>query len=78
MLYFTGECDGLESGAVRQDVKTGRDWSAWERMALVTDHAWMRDGLWMFVWAVPGEVTAFRAGERQEAMAWGAGRLEKP
>src|SRR5690349_20522415 len=67
VLFFTSEFDGLEPGAVWQDVKTGlRDWSAWERIALVTDHAWMRDGLRMFAWAVPGEVRAFRAGEREQ------------
>jgi hypothetical protein len=79
VLFFTGEFDGLEPGAVWQDVKTGlRDWTAWERIALVTDHAWMRDGLRMFAWAVPGEVRAFRAGEREEAIAWAAATPEQP
>ena len=79
MLYFTGEFESLEPGAVWPAVKTGlRGWDAWERIALVTDDAWMRDGLRMLAWAVPGEVRAFRAGERQEAIVWAVATPEKP
>ena len=73
------EFDGPEQGVVWQDVKTGlRDWSAWKRIALVTDQAWMQGGLRMFGWAVPGEVRAFWAGEREEAIAWAAATPEQP
>jgi SpoIIAA-like len=73
VLIFTGEFEGLEPGALWQDIKMGiRDWSAWERIALVTDHAWMRDGLRMFAWAVPGEVRVFAPTERADAIAWAA------
>ncbi|MFL6177645.1 MAG: STAS/SEC14 domain-containing protein [Ornithinibacter sp.] len=71
LLEFTGDFHGMEGGAVWQDVKMGiSDWKAWERIALVTDHAWMRDGLTMFAWAVPGEVRAFPAGGRTAALDW--------
>ena len=74
LLDFTGEFDGMEGGAVWQDMRMGvREWSAWERIALVTDHAWMREGLRMFAWAVPGEVRVFPVGERENAVAWLAG-----
>ena len=73
VLVFAGEFGGMEAGAVWQDFRTGiRDWTAWERIALVTDHAWMRDGLQMFAWAVPGEVKAFRMAEKDDAVAWAA------
>jgi SpoIIAA-like len=73
VVVFPGDFDGLEVGAVWQDLKMGvRDWSAWERIALVTDHAWMRDGLRMFAWAVPGEVKAFELAQRADAVAWAA------
>jgi hypothetical protein len=69
LLDFSGEFDGLEAGAVWQDLKMGvRDWNAWERIALVTDHAWMRDGLNLFSWAVPGEAKAFRPSDRAAAI----------
>ncbi|MCU7730958.1 STAS/SEC14 domain-containing protein [Actinoplanes sp. KI2] len=77
VLLFAGAFEGMEPGAVWQDLKMGiRDWSAWERIALVTDHAWMRDGLRMFAWAVPGEVKAFGSSERDDAIAWAAATLE--
>ena len=73
VLFFPGEFHGMQPGAMWQDMKTGvRDWSAWERIALVTDHGWMRDGLRMFAWAVPGEVKAFPLNERDAAVAWAA------
>jgi hypothetical protein len=79
VLLFTDEFDGMEPGAAVQDLKMGiRDWSAWERIALVTDHDWMRDGLRIFAWAVPGEVKAFRASEWDEAVAWAAATPDRP
>jgi hypothetical protein len=73
VLVFGDEFEGMEPGAVLQDVRTGiHDWTAWERIALVTDHGWMRDGLRMFAWAVPGEVKAFPMDERDTAVAWAA------
>ena len=76
LLEFGGEFGGMEAGAVWQDLTMGvREWSAWERIALVTDHTWMRDGLTLFSWAVPGEVRAFPSSEREAAVSWlGAGR----
>jgi hypothetical protein len=71
LLDFNGEFDGMEPGALWQDLKMGvRNWNAWERIALVTDHAWMRDGLNIFSWAVPGEARAFRASDRATAIQW--------
>jgi len=43
LLDFSGDFGGMEAGAIWQDLKMGvRDWNAWERIALVTDHDWMR------------------------------------
>ena len=71
LLDFSGQFDGMQAGAVWQDLTMGvRDWNAWERIALVTDHRWMRDGLAVFAWAVPGEVKAFPTSERATALGW--------
>ena len=71
LIDFTGSFDGVEAGAVWQDLRMGvRNLSAWERIALVTDHKWMRDGLTMFAWAMPGEARAFPAHERETALEW--------
>ena len=73
VLVFSGAFDGMEAGAVWQDLRTGvRNWDDWERIALVTDHTWMRDGLRLFSWAVPGDVKAFATTERDEAITWAA------
>ena len=46
LLDFSGEFHGMDAGAVWPDVRMGvRDWNAWERIALVTDHTLMRNGL---------------------------------
>ena len=71
LLDFSGEFDGMEAGAVWQDLRTGvRNWNSWERIALVTDHKWMRDGLALFSWAVPGEAKAFPTNDRDAALHW--------
>jgi hypothetical protein len=73
VLVFTGEFDGMEAGAVWQDIKTGvQDWNAWERIALVTDKGWVKDGLQLFAWAVPGEVKVFGPAGLESAVAWAA------
>jgi SpoIIAA-like len=73
VIDFSGKFDGMEAGAVWQDISMGvRAWHAWERIALVTDHQSMRDGLRMFAWAVPGEVRVFPSGDRQDAISWAA------
>jgi hypothetical protein len=74
VLVFAGDFEGLEPGAVWQDIAMGiRDWNAWERIAVVTDHAWLKDAIRMFAWAVPGEAKVFGAAERDDAVAWAAG-----
>ncbi len=71
LLDFGGDFHGMEPGAMWQDMRTGlREWSEWERIAVVTDHAWLHDGLNLFAWAVPGEVRVFPGGERQAALDW--------
>ena len=73
VLVFPEGFGGMEAGALWQDLKVGiRDWNAWERIALVTDIGWMRDGLRMFAWAVPGETRAFDLDERDQAVTWAA------
>ena len=73
VLVFDGEFSGMQPGAMWQDLRTGvQEWTSWERVALVTDHGWMRDALRLFAWAVPGEVKAFPLAERNAAVAWAA------
>ncbi len=66
--------EGLEGGAFWQDVKVGvENWSAWKRIALVTDVEWMKHGSDWFGWMTPGEVKHFALAERATAITWAAG-----
>lgn len=70
-LEFAGDFDKIDAGAMWEDAKTGiSEWSSWERIALVTDSHWMRDGLRMFAWAIPGDAKAFPSDQREQALEW--------
>jgi hypothetical protein len=74
VLIFEGPFDGMDAGAVWQDMRTGVSaWHSWERIALVTDQRWMAEGLKLFAWAVPGEARSFAPSERAAAISWAAG-----
>lgn len=73
VLIFAGKFGGMEPGALWQDLKMGiQDWSAWERLALVTDHTWVKDATKLFSWAIPGQVKVFDVAEQDDAIAWAA------
>jgi hypothetical protein len=72
LLYVLGEeFEGYSAGAAWQDTKLGiSHWSAWERIAVVTDRAMVRDGVRAFAWMVPGEVRVFSIAEADRARSW--------
>jgi SpoIIAA-like len=70
--------EGLEPGAVIEDLKVGLDFlvghrSALKRTAIVTDFGWVRRAVQAFAWMVPGEVQIFDLDALDEATAWAAG-----
>ena len=71
-LYVLGEgFEGYSAAASWEDAKLGiGHWSAWERIAIVTDRGWIRDALKAFGWMFPGEVKVFPVAEQPEAVAW--------
>jgi SpoIIAA-like len=48
-------------------------WSAWKRMAVVTDVEWLRHAMQMLGWMTPGEARLFALDELQQAKDWVAG-----
>ncbi len=71
VIAFAAKFEGMDGGAFWQDLSMGvQEWSKWERVALVSDQAWMRDGLHLFGWAIPGQARAFGTDEREAAIAW--------
>ena len=72
VLYvFGADFAGFDAGAVWEDVQTGlRHYIGWERVAIVTDQAWLRVAATALGLAVPAEVRVFPMAERAAATAW--------
>ncbi len=72
LLYVLGEeFDGYSAGAAWEDTKLGiSHWSAWERIAVVTDRRLIGDSVKAFGWMLPGEVKVFGTADRTDAIAW--------
>src|SRR5829696_6857346 len=66
--------EGLEPGAVLEDLKVGFEFlvghrAALKRVAIVTDREWIVRAIHAFVWMVPAEVRVFGLEELEEAKA---------
>lgn len=75
VLFVITGYQGLEGGAVLEDVKTGlevelRNRSAWKRLAVVTDADWIAKAMQLFGWLVPGELATYGMDELDEAKRW--------
>ena len=72
LLYVLGEAfEGYTAGAVWEDTKLGfHDLSAWERIAVVTDHQAFADAVRVMGWLIPGEVRTYPASQVSDAKAW--------
>jgi SpoIIAA-like len=75
LLFAMPSFDGLEPGAVIEDIETGlrawvRDHSAWKRFALVTDVEWVAKTMRAFAWLASGEVRVYGLDELEEAKRW--------
>ena len=63
--------DGFKAGAMVEDGRVGMgNWSAWERIALVTDKRSIVDTMHLFGWMVPGKLKVFPADSLTEAATW--------
>jgi hypothetical protein len=71
-LYYLGpEFTGFEVAAMWDDTKLGlKHFNGWEKMAVVSDVAWVRVAIEAFGLALPGRVRVFRDSELAEAKRW--------
>lgn len=71
-LYHLGnEFTGFDAKAMWDDAKVGlRHLAAWERVAVVTDVAWIRTAVKMFAFVMPGQVRIFSNSELAGARQW--------
>jgi len=72
LLYVLGEgFEGYSAAASWEDAKLGiGHWSAWERIAIVTDRDWVSDAIRALGWIFPGEVKVFTTSQRADATVW--------
>lgn len=72
LLYVLGdEFEGYTPGAIWEDSTLAfKRPGSWERIAVVSDHEWIRKSLSLFSWMVPGELKVYHTGEQGEARKW--------
>ena len=72
LLYLLGDgFDGYSGAAMWEDAMVGtRDWTKWERIAVVSDKDWVHVTVDAFAWMVPGRIRTFPVSRRDDAVAW--------
>ena len=72
IVYVLGdEFEGYSAGATWEDTKLGIGHvSKWKRVAVVTNHDWVRHLVGMFRWMIPSEVKTFPLADERAAIAW--------
>jgi hypothetical protein len=71
LYHLTPSFTGFSPGAMWDDMKVGMaHLTAWEKVAVVTDLAWIANATKMFGFAMPGLVKVFGNAEMDEARAW--------
>jgi SpoIIAA-like len=62
---------GMEPGAVWEDFRVGVEyWTRWERVAAVTDVAWIAHVVNTFRFLIPGQVRVFPTKDMEAARTW--------
>lgn len=72
LLYVLGpEFTGYEADAMWEDTKLGaRTFTAYDRLAVVTDKTWVQRTVKAFGWMIPGEVKVFHMDGLDDATTW--------
>lgn len=71
-LYHLGkEFTGFEAAAMWDDTKIGfKHLTGWERIAVVSDVAWIRSAIEAFALVMPGRLRVFHNRELADAKRW--------
>ncbi len=68
---FGPQYSGFHAGAAWEDFKVGVEhWKNWEKVAVVTDVAWIRQAMLAFGFLLPGRMRVFTLAEKAEARDW--------
>ncbi len=71
-LYHLGaDFEKFEAGAMWDDAKLGlKHLTGWEKIAVVSDVNWIRNGVKILGFAMPGHVRVFHNRDLSEAISW--------
>lgn len=72
-LYYETDTDfaGLDPGAMWEDFKVGMGHlTRWERIAVVTDVAWIKQTVRFFSFLIPGTTKLYSRSEAAQARQW--------
>jgi SpoIIAA-like len=72
-LYYETDTDfaGIDPGAVWEDFKVSMEHlTRWERVAVVTDVAWIKHSVRFFSFLLPGATRLFSRSEAAQAREW--------
>jgi hypothetical protein len=73
VIVVGDEFEGMTPGGTWEDLKTGlQHFTKWKRCAVVSDKDWVKHGVALFGWTMPGEVTVFSENEVGPAIEWAA------
>ena len=65
--------DGITPGGTWEDLKTGlQHLTKWKRCAVVSDKDWVKHGIALFGWTMPGDVKVFAESDTDQAIEWAA------
>ena len=71
LYHIDPGCAGFELAAMWDDAKLGmKHFTAWERVAVVSENAWLRSAVKLMGFAMPGHVRVFDEDELAEATEW--------
>jgi hypothetical protein len=70
-LLYVYDDVGISMGGAMQDAKVGiENWTAFEKIAVVTDKDWIENSIKAMGWIMPGEVKVFDDDDRDDAVKW--------
>lgn len=71
-VYELGpQFEGFTGRALWDDAKVGlHHWRGFERTAIITDIDWIKHGVRLFEFVMPGPVRVFPSAERESALSW--------
>jgi hypothetical protein len=74
-IVIGDDFDGITPGGTWEDFRTGlQNLGKWKRCAVVSDKDWVKHGVALFGWTMPGEVKMFDLNQVDDAIEWAAAK----